>query len=153
MEKETLTIKGRWKFTLRNVLTGKVRTFEYDNLVVTAGRAALASWLTNVSPSPASMRINYSSLGTGTTAPANGDTALQTETYRKAISSATSADNIAYLTAFYTAAEVTGTFREAGLQMNASGTPGSGTLFNRVAINITKSIVETMTIDCTVTIS
>lgn len=151
--KDQLTIKGHWKFTFRDVVTGRVRVEEYDNVVVTAARAAVASWLTSVSPTPASLRVNYSSLGTGTTPPANGDTALETETYRKAISSATSLDNVAYFTAFYTAPEVSGTFREAGLQMNASGTPGSGTLFNRVAINITKALTETMTIDVTVTIN
>lgn len=131
----------------------KVDVFVYENLIPTAGRAAIANWLTQASPSPASMRLNYTALGTGTNTPANGDTTLQTETYRKAIASATNADNIAYCTAFYTAVETSGTFREAGIFMNATGTANSGVLFSRVAINVTKTTSVTLTIDYTITIS
>lgn len=150
---EPLRMSETWTFTLRDVNTGVERKYVYKNLIPTAGRAAIASWLTNVSPTPASMlRVNYTSLGTGVTAPANGDTTLQTETYRKAIASATSAANIAYMTAFYTAPEVSGTFFEAGLHIAGTGTVNTGTLFSRVAINITKTTSETLTIDYTVTI-
>lgn len=151
--KEALGIKGHWKFTFRDEVTGKIRVIERDNLIPTSGRAAIASWLTNASPTPASILVNYGGIGTGTTAPANGDVQLQTETYRKAIASTTSASNIAYFTQFFTAAEVSGTFREAGLFMSGTGTANSGTLLSRVAINITKAVTETMTIDVTLTIS
>ena len=144
---------GVYKFTLRDINTGEVTVKEYKNLIPTVGRAAIASWLTNSSPTPASMRLNYTALGTGTTAPANGDTQLQTETFRKAIASETNSNNIAYATAFYTAPEVSGTFKEAGIFMNATGTANSGTLFSRVAIDITKTTSQTLTIDYTITIS
>lgn len=146
-------MKGRWKFTLHNVVTGEVRVFEYDNLIPTVARAAFADYLTNPSPSPASLRANYTALGTGTNAPANSDTQLQTETYRKATASATNDNNIAYISAFYTTTEVSGTFREAGLFMDATGAANSGTILSRVAINITKSTSETLTIDYVLTIS
>ena len=131
----------------------RVEVYYYDNLIPTAGRAALASWLTSGSPTPASLRLNYTALGTGANAPANGDTQLQTETYRKAISSATSANNIAYATAFYTAIETSGTFTEAGVFMNGSAGANTGTLFSRVAVSITKTTSTTLTIDYTITIS
>lgn len=123
------------------------------NLIPTVGRSAIANWLTQASPSPASMRLNYTALGTGTTAPANGDTQLQTETYRKTIASATNSNNIAYCTAFYTAVECSGTYKEAGVFMNATGTANSGTIFSHVAIDITKTTSNTLTIDYTITIS
>lgn len=131
----------------------RVEVMTYENLIPTAGRAAIASWLTNSSPSPASMRLNYTALGSGATAPANGDTQLQTEVYRKVISSASNANNIAYCTAFYTALETSGTYAEAGVFMNGTGTANSGTLFSRVAVSITKSTSQTLTIDYTITIS
>lgn len=123
------------------------------NLIPTVGRSAIANWLTQASPSPASIRLNYTALGTGATAPANGDTQLQTETYRKAIASATNSNNVAYCTAFYTAPETSGTYTEAGIFMNATGTANSGTIFSRVAISITKTTSNTLTIDYTITIS
>ena len=150
---QKLQLSETWTFTLRDVNTGVERKFVYKNLIPTAGRAAIGNQLTNVAPSPNPLRVNFTSLGTGVTAPANGDTQLQTETFRKAIASATNASNIAYMTAFYTAPEVSGTFREAGLHIAATGTANSGTLFSRVAINITKSVSETLTIDYTITIT
>ena len=148
-----IKLKGIWKFTLRNVITGKERTYLYENLIVTAGRAALANHLTDPTPTVPALRLNYTALGTGVTAPANGDLTLETETFRKATASETNADNIAFVTAFYTALEVSGTFKEAGLFMDGTITPDSGTLFSRVAIDITKSLTETLTIDYTITIT
>lgn len=124
-----------------------------ENLIPDVARTGLANWLTSGSPSPASLRLNYTALGTGTTAPANADTQLQTETYRKAIASESNTNNVVYATAFYTTTETTGTYREAGIFMNATGTANSGTLFSRIAINITKNNTTTLTIDYTVTIS
>lgn len=142
-----------WRFTLRNVETGEERLFMYKNLIPTVGRAAIANYLTNASPSPATLRVTHTSLGTGIAGATNADTQLQTETYRKAIASATNGDNVAYMTAFYTAPEVTGTFKEAGLHIAGSLTPNSGTLFSRVPIDITKTALETLTVDYTVTIT
>lgn len=150
---DQVALKGVWKFTLRDIHTGVERVFEYENLIPTAGRAAIASWLTSASPSPASLRANYTSLGDDATAPANGDTTLGNEVYRKAIASATNANNVAYMTAFYTAAETSGTYLEAGIHIAGTGAADSGTLFSHVAINITKTTSETLTIDYTITIS
>lgn len=154
MEKqEPLKLEGVYKFTLKNIHTGEEKVTIVKNLIPTVGRAVIANQLTSASPSPASPRINYSALGTNTSTPANGDTTLGTETFRKAIASQTNSNNVAYCTAFYTATEVSGTFREAGLFINGTGTVDSGVLFSRVAINITKTTSETLTIDYTLTIS
>lgn len=123
------------------------------NLIPTVGRTAIANWLTQSSPSPASIRLNYTALGTGVVAPANGDVQLGTETYRKVIASETNSNNVAYATAFYTAVECSGTYTEAGVFMNGTGTANSGTLFSRVAVSITKTTSNTLTIDYTITIS
>lgn len=151
-EKESTTFKGHYKFTLKDINTGEEQVFEYDNLIPTVGRTLIANNLTAAVPDN-SIRLNKAALGTGTNAPANGDTQLQTETYRNDLASRTNADNVAYVTAFFNATEVTGTFREAGIFANGGSGANTGVLFSRVAINITKSNTQTLTLDSTFTIS
>ena len=56
----------------------------------------IANNLSNNSPTN-TLYINYTALGTGSTAVANGDTTLDTETYRKATASSTNSNNIGYI--------------------------------------------------------
>jgi len=145
--KELTKIKGKMTFTLRNAETGEIEgRLVKRNIVVTEGRAVFAARL--ASDTTYSGSINYGALGTSTTAPANADTQLGTETFRKAISSYNSVDNIAYLSFFYTATEVTGTFKEFGNFIDGSAAANSGQLFTHVAIDITKTSSQTLTIDC-----
>lgn len=149
-----LKIKINLVATIRDAKTGRIkRVKKYHNLIPTVGRTAIANYLTDSTPSPATLRINYVALGSGTNAPANGDTTLQTEVYRNAVASQTNSNNIAYITGFYNATETTGTYREAGLFIAGTGAADSGTLFSRVAINITKAATESLTLDWTITIS
>jgi len=123
---------------------------EIDNMVVTAGRTLIANsiWQPSIDT-----RVSHVEVGTGTNAPANGDTALQTAVYRNALASGNNAANIVTLTGYYNLTETSGTFREAGLFINGTGTLGTGTLLSRVAINIAKTTSQTMTIEWTLTIS
>ena len=140
--------------TIRDATTGKVKRREtYHNLITTVGRAVLANQLTAASPSPASPRVNKVALGSNVTGPNNADIKLGTETYRNSVASQTNADNIAYITGFFSATETSGTYREAGLFINGGVGADSGTLFSHVAINITKGVTETLTLDWTITIS
>jgi hypothetical protein len=148
-----LQLKGVYIFTLEDINTGERQIIRIPNLVPTVGRAAIADHLTSGSPSPSTLLINKAALGTGTTAPANGDTTLETETYRNNTASKTNADNIAYVTAFFSATEVDGTFKEVGLFINGEAGADTGTLFSRAAIDITKSNTQTLTIDYVLTIS
>jgi hypothetical protein len=155
--KGKICLKGVWRFTLRNVVTGKIdAVYIAENIIPTCARTMIANNLTSTSPTNA-MRINYTSLGTGTNAVDNANTQLQTEVYRKLIASETNDDNIAYATHFYGAAECNGTYYEAGLFCDATATANSGVLFSRVLLNaptgITKSAVQSLTIDYILTIS
>ena len=152
-KQEKICLKGIWKFTIRDAKTGLVKRVQiYKNIIPTVGRTLIANNLTDASPDNAP-RINYVALGTGTNVPANSDTQLQTESYRNQTASETNANNIAYVTGFFGAAECNGTYREAGLFSNGTGAANSGVLVSRVAINVTKSNTETLTIDWTLTIS
>lgn len=151
--KEALKIRGHLRCTIRDAKTGKVkRVYEYDNILPTVGRQMLADNLTNGSPDN-TPRITHVALGSDATAVANGDTILGTETYRNTVASQTNAGHIAYFTGFFDATETTGTYNEAGLFADGTGSADTGILFSHVNISITKSAVETLTIDWTVTIS
>lgn len=148
--------KGVWKLTFRNAETGKItRVLKFENLIPTVGRNNIAKALAGDLSVIADAEINFTSLGTDATAPTNGDTTLGTETFRKPVASSTSSGNQLFVTAFYTAVEVVGTFEEAGLHINGTVAVDSGVLFSRVIFSpaVTKSITETLTVDYTVTIT
>lgn len=132
-----------------------VRKQHYKNLIPTVSRAQVAKALCGEIASKTEIQISHAELGTSTTAPANGDTGLITPTgaTRKAIGSMASSSNIGNFTAFWAATEATGTWREFALFINGTGTSNSGTIFNRVAINVTVSSSDALTIDGTVTIT
>ncbi len=150
---KTLRLRVNVVATIRDARTGEIkRVTKAHNIVPTVARAAIAAYLGSVSPSPATLYANYAALGSNVAVPANSDTQLGTETYRNLVASRTSSSNIAYITGFYSATEVTGTFREAGLFIAGTGSANTGTLLSRVAINITKSSSETLTLDWSFTI-
>lgn len=122
------------------------------NIIPTVGRTVYAEWTTGNNTHDADIGTNYGALGTDNTTPANGDTTLGTETYRKATSSATNASNVAYLSNFYTATEVTGTFEEAGWFIDGSAAADSGELLSHFLTgSITKSSTETLTVESELT--
>jgi len=150
---ENLKIKGHLKLTFRDAKTGKIkRVSEYDNLICTVGKTMIADNLTNASPDN-TMRVNYVALGTDDTAPSAGDTTLGTESYRNTIASETNSNNVAYFTGFFSATECNGTYKEAGLFADGEAGADTGILFSFVAIDETKAITESLTIDWTITIS
>lgn len=146
-------VQSLFNFFVRELNNSCKTTVEiYENIVPTVGRTMLANNLTNVSPTNVP-RIKYAEVGSGTNTPANGDTAMQTSVYRNVIASITNAANIAYATAFFNATETTGTYREAGIFCDGTASAGTGVLLSRVAINVTKTSSETLTIDWALTIS
>jgi len=149
-------MKGVWTITIRDAATGKVkRKHVFENLIPTVARNNVAKALAGDLSTLPEAEINFTSLGTDATAPTNGDTTLGTETFRKAVASTTSSGNQLFVTAFYTAPEVSGTFSEAGLHINGTGAVDSGILFSRVVFSpaVTKSVSETLTVDYVVTIT
>lgn len=137
---------------LQDIHTGRIRQSITDNMVVTAGKNALADRLIGTTSNNRGI-ITYCALGTGITAPVAGNTAMEIELFRKLISVRSVSGNVATFQTFYTATEVEGTLTEAGLfGDDASGTAGSGTLFCRTLINRVKTTSDTLTLVWTVTI-
>lgn len=124
----------------------------YENLIPTVGRTMIANNLSSGSPTNV-MKITHCALGSNGATPTNADTQLGTEVYRNAIASLTNSANVAYATGFFSATETTGTYAEAGIFSNGTGTANSGVLLSHVLISITKTNTQTLTLDWTLTIS
>lgn len=99
------------------------------NLVVTVGKTYLTTWLATATQSTEFM--TYIALGTGTSGPTSGDTALGTEFsgggYSRVDGTLTSASNVWTNTATFAPGNGTGAVTEAGL-FSASSV---GTMFAR----------------------
>jgi hypothetical protein len=134
---------------------GTVRKQHYKNLIPTVSRAQMTKALCGEIASKNEIQISHAELGTSTVPPSNSDTGLiaPAAATRKGIGSMASNSNEANFTAYWSPTEATGTWREFALFINGTGSSNSGTLFNRVSINITVGASDALTIDGTVTIT
>ena len=140
---EQLEMKGHLKIELNGEVVRDI-----DNLVVTAGKNFVASRMIGTSAGV----MTHMAVGTGTTDPAAGDTALETQVgSRKAFTTSASVSGavVTYVCAF-SAGEGTGALTEAGI-FNASS---SGTMLCRTEFSVVnKGASDSMTITWTVTVS
>jgi hypothetical protein len=119
---------------------------EFKNLVVTVGKNFVASRIVGAT----SPIMSHMAVGSGTTAAAAGDTALQTELGRVALSSNTANLSVVTQTATFPAGTGTGAVTEAGI-FNASS---AGTMFCRTVFAvINKGTDDAMNVTWTVTVS
>lgn len=148
-------ISGRIRLILTDVKTGKTEISRWEkNLMPTAGRQAIGRRLGNIALKANEGMVTYGAVGTGTTAPVVGDTKLETEICRKLIASADYSSNVVTIRTFFATSEAIGDLKEFGLiGEEASATPDTGTLFQHVAIDRTKTNTKTLTIESEITIS
>ena len=119
---------------------------EVPNLVVTTGKNYVASRMKDTTQDA----MSYMAIGTATTAPTNGNTALGSEADRNVLTSTTVANNTVTYVASFAAGEGTGAITEAGL-FNASS---AGTMLCRTVFSVVnKGASDSMTITWTVTVS
>jgi hypothetical protein len=117
------------------------------NLITTAGRNAIVERLDS---SPGTSQPTHMAIGTGATAAAAGDTALQTELDRNALTSNTSSANVLTMVGDWAAGDGTGAITEAGV-LNAAST---GTLYARAVFSvINKAAGDTLQITWTFTLT
>ena len=117
-----------------------------ENLITTVGKNSIAAQLL---AAPGVEKPTHMAVGTGTTAAAAGDTALQTELDRNALTSKTRSTNVVTMVCDWAAGDGTGAITEAGI-LNASS---AGDLYSRVVFSvINKAAGDTLSITWTYTI-
>jgi hypothetical protein len=117
------------------------------NLITTVGRNAIVERLDS---SPATSQPTHMAIGTGTTAAAAGDTTLQTELDRNALTSNTASANVLTMVGDWAAGDGTGAITEAGIFNAAS----NGTLYARAVFPvINKGAGDTLSITWTFTLT
>jgi hypothetical protein len=152
--KQNITIKANVIATFRNKEGQITHREERHNLVPTVGLESIASRLSGTDNPSTIATITYCALGTGTNVPAAGDTALQTEVFRKQISVRDYDGVTARFRTFFSTSEGNATLKECGLfGDDATATTDSGILFARVNIDKAKTDAETLTLDWEITIS
>lgn len=152
---DQIKISGKVRFIFTDVKTGKKEISKWHkNIIPTEGREAIGRRLGNIALKANEGMVTYGAVGTGTTTPQNSDTQLETELFRKLIASASYSANVITIRTFYTTGEANGALKEFGLfGEDASAAANSGTLFQRVNINRTKTASKTLTIESVITIS
>ena len=146
--------KVKVKANVSLVLTGpdgKVKEKRVANLIVTSGlNAMIKQVLVDVSGGAQPAKFNYVGIGTGTTAPAAGNTTLQTEigTRVQDTSPEFPATGQGKIESFFAAGNGTGLIAESGV-FNAST---SGTLLARATFTaIDKEALDTLLVTWTIT--
>jgi hypothetical protein len=145
MIQETIKAKGELSIKLFGP-DGKLKGEQnVPNLVVTTGKTFIAARMVGT---PTAM--SHMAIGSGTTDPAVGDTALQTELGRVSLTSSASAGAVVTYVASFGAGTGTGAVTEAGILNASSG----GTLLCRTEFSvINKGADDSMSITWTITVS
>ena len=140
MVKDDLTLTGALVISKNDVVVQRTK-----NLVVTAGKEWVADRMNN-----ANTVMTHMALGTGTNAAAVGDTTLQTEIDRNALSSTTVSTNTIAYSCTWAAGDGTGAITEAGLFDAASG----GDMLARTVFSVVnKGASDSISITWTISIS
>jgi len=140
---ENIKLTGTLAIKLNGVLVKEV-----PNLVVTAGK----TWIATIIQSGTGTPMSHMAVGTGTNAAALGDTTLQTESARVAVTVAGGqrTNNVLVFEGVFPAGTGTGTLTEAGI-LNAAS---NGTMLSRSVFSaVTKGSGDQLTITWTITIS
>lgn len=148
---ECLKMRGDLHFLIKDEETGKVKLDEWDrNLIVTVGKNHVADQLSDQGEAA----MGYMAIGTGTNSAAAGDTALQVELDRNALTSKTQgtggdANKVTYI-GDWPPGDGTGAITEAGI----FNSPSAGTMLSRSVFAVkNKGASDSLTITWVLTIS
>ena len=145
MINDTIKVTGELKITVTKP-DGNVHETVVPNIVVTDGKEYIASRMKDATATA----MSHMAIGTGTTAAAAGDSALESEAGRVALTSTTVTSNAVAYVATFAAGTGTGAITEAGI-LNASS---SGDLLCRTVFSvINKGAADTLGITWTVTVN
>lgn len=146
-----LKLRGDLHFLIKDEDTGAIKLDKWErNLVVTVGKNHVADQLSDKGEAV----MGYMAIGTGTNAAAAGDTALQTELDRNALTSKTQgagadANKVTYI-GDWPPGDGTGAITEAGI----FNSPSAGVMLSRSVFAVkNKGASDSLTITWVLTIS
>ena len=143
--KDFLSATGKLSIVVNDNAGNLKQELNVTNLVVDAGLSYIASRMKDATATA----MTHMAIGSGTTDPAAGDTALQTQLGRVSLTSTTVTANSVEYVATFPAGTGTGAVTEAGI-FNASS---AGTMLCRTEFAvINKAAGDSMTITWTVTV-
>ena len=116
MLNDSIILKGALKIVVRDAFGSVKNELEVPNLVVAVGKNFIASRMVGTSDDT----MSHMAIGEGTTSPVSGDTTLESEAGRVALTSNVRTDNAIAYTASFPAGTGTGAITEAGLFNAAS---------------------------------
>ena len=138
---DDLKLKGKLTIALNDEVVQEV-----DNLVVTAGKGYVASRMKDASATA----MSHMAIGSGTTNPAAGDTAPETQLGRVSLTSTAVSGAVVTYVATFAAGTGTGAVTDADILNASSG----GTMLCRTELNVVnKGSSDSMTVTLTVTVS
>lgn len=150
LESENKNKKGLVQFILRDAKTDEVvEVKEYCNLIMNLSKyidARIQSGDTTYTGI-----VNYGAVTTSNYTPQATDTQLPSELIRKTKSTASRNNNISTITFFFNTNEANGTLKGFMSFIDGTATANSGQAFNGVAIDVTKTSSQTLTIELQVT--
>lgn len=148
-QQENLKATGKVRIVKTNAQGVTTQDFEVPNLVVTTGKNFIASsMIKTTTNSPAAM--THMAIGTTSTTPSAGDTALGGQTGRVSLSAGTVSGNAITYTATFPAGTGDGAIVEAGIFNASSG----GTMLCRTTFpTVTKGSGDTIAVTWVVTVS
>jgi hypothetical protein len=146
MLKEKPKATGTLEIVLRDQNGNVKDQRKVNNLVVDTGLAYIADRMADAAESA----MSHMAVGTGSTAAASGDTTLETEAGRVALTSTTQTNEDVVYVATFSAGTGTGALTEAGILNGASG----GTLLCRTVFStVNKGASDSLQITWTVSMA
>jgi hypothetical protein len=148
IQEEKLKLIGwRWRWIYED---GSV--VEEENYIPNAGLSILAALICGEQDNVCSWHIAW---GTGTTAAADSDTTLETESGRKAKTSLWRESYTVKVRAYLITSEANGTFTEWGLFVAGTNFADTGELASRVLPTggVTKTAAQVMTVEIDITLA
>jgi hypothetical protein len=144
---DKIRLTGKVRAVVRDSKTDRIlQVVETANLVVTAGKELVAALLNDENIAVP----NYCAVGSGTTTPADTDTALEAETGRLQVTQRSRSGNQLVYSTFFSASDANGDWNECGLFNADSG----GTMLCRALFSATiaKDSTKTVTVDWIITV-
>lgn len=145
-------IKGHIKTELFDLDGNLIEVKEFDNLVVNVALNAFAAMLNNEGGSFTGI-INYGAVGTSAASPAATDTTLTAEVARVVPDDNSRSANVTTITFYYDTATGNGLLKEFGAFIDGTASANTGTLFDRVNIDVTKTSLNSLIITLTITVN